>query len=191
MIDTAALFSKMTEENDQLAFRQFYDHFFVTLFRFTCSLTKERELAEEITHDVFVQCWQKRRELTNVRNPAVYLFVTARHRVVDHIRKQSSNRNVQLSEEEDYEVHLTPDPEQLLITNEMMGKMEEAIAALPPKCREVFILVKQYGLRYKEVAAILDLSAKTVENQLAIALRKLTKAISFTLEMEVSRKVKI
>lgn len=192
MIDTAALFSKMTEENDQLAFRQFYDHFFLTLFRFTCSLTKERELAEEITHDVFVQCWQKRRELTNVRNPQVYLFVAARHRVVDHMRKQSSNRNVELREEGgDYEVHLTPDPEQLLITNEMMGRMEEAITALPPKCREVFILVKQYGLRYKEVAAILDLSAKTVENQLAIALRKLTKAISFTLEMEVSRKVKI
>ena len=191
MIDTASLFRKMTEENDQLAFRQFYDHFFVTLFRFTCSLTKERELAEEITHDVFVQCWQKRRELTNVRNPQVYLFVAARHRVVDHMRKQSSNRNVPLSEEEDYEVHLTPDPEQLLITNEMMGKMEEAIRALPPKCREVFILAKQYGLRYKEVAAILDLSAKTVENQLAIALRKLTRAVSFTLEMEVSRKVKI
>ncbi|SIN64560.1 RNA polymerase sigma factor [Chitinophaga niabensis] len=191
MIDTATLFRKMTVENDQLAFRQFYDHFFVTLFRFTCSLTKEREIAEEITHDVFVQCWQKRRELTHVRNPAVYLFVAARHRVVDHMRKQSSNRNVQLSEEEDYEVHLTPDPEQLLITNEMMGRMEEAISALPPKCREVFILVKQYGLRYKEVASILDLSAKTVENQLAIALRKLTKAISFTLEMEVSRRVKI
>lgn len=191
MIDTAALFSKMTAENDQLAFRQFYDHFFVTLFRFTCSLTKERELAEEITHDVFVQCWQKRRELTNVRNPQVYLFVAARHRVIDHNRKQSSNRNVQLCEEEDYEIHLTPDPEQLLITAEMMGRMEEAIRALPPKCREVFILARQYGLRYKEVAAILDLSAKTVENQLAIALRKLTKAVSFTLEMEVSRKVKI
>jgi RNA polymerase sigma-70 factor (ECF subfamily) len=191
MMDTAALFRKMTEENDQLAFRQFYDHFFVTLFRFTCSLTKERELAEEITHDVFVQCWQKRRELTNVRNPQVYLFVVARHRVIDHTRKQSSNRNVPLCEEEDYEIHLTPDPEQLLITAEMMGRMEEAIRALPPKCREVFILARQYGLRYKEVAAILDLSAKTVENQLAIALRKLTKAISFTLEMEVSRKVKI
>lgn len=188
MIDTAALFSKMTEENDQLAFRQFYDHFFVTLFRFTCSLTKERELAEEITHDVFVHCWQKRRELTNVRNPQVYLFVAARNRVVDHMRKQSSNRNLALREEE---VHFTPDPEQLLITNEMMGRMEEAIRDLPPKCREVFILTKQYGLRYKEVAAILDLSAKTVENQLAIALRKLTRAVSFTLEMEVSRKVKI
>ncbi len=60
MIDTASLFRKMTAEDDQQAFRQFYDHFFVTLFRFTCSLLKDREAAEEITHDVFVQCWQKR-----------------------------------------------------------------------------------------------------------------------------------
>lgn len=187
MINLPALFGKMTAENDQHAFREFYDHFFVTLFRFTCSLTKNREQAEEITHDVFVQCWQKRHELRNVRNPEVYLFVSARNRVVDYHRKLSSTPSLQLGEEEET-LQLSPDPEQLFITAEMMGKMEEAILELPPKCREVFVLVKQYGLRYKEVAAILNLSVKTVENQLAIAIRKLTASVSFRLEMPLTKK---
>ncbi|WP_341840252.1 RNA polymerase sigma-70 factor [Chitinophaga caseinilytica] len=189
MTDTAALFRKMTAENDQLAFRQFYDHFFVTLFRFTCSLLKEREVAEEITHDVFVQCWQKRHELGDVRNPQVYLFVAARNKVVDHARRQSQLRSLPLQESDEEQLQFSPDPEQLLITSEMMGKMEEAIRELPPKCREIFILVKQYGLRYKEVAAILELSTKTVENQLAIALKKLTTAVTFRLEMKVMKKI--
>lgn len=187
MIDLAALFGKMTTENDQLAFRQFYDHFFLTLFRFTCSLTRNREVAEEITHDVFVQCWQKRHELGGVRNPQVYLFVAARNRVIDHSRRLSAFPSLPLGQDEEM-MQLSPDPEQLFITAEMMGKMEEAISELPPKCREVFVLVKQYGLRYKEVAAILDLSVKTVENQLAIAIRKLTAAVSFRLEMPLTKK---
>lgn len=177
----------MTAENDQHAFREFYDHFFVTLFRFTCSQTKNRELAEEITHDVFIQCWQKRHELGDVRNPEVYLFVSARNRVVDHYRKLSATPSLPLGDA-DATLQLSPDPEQLLITAEMMGKMEEAIRELPPKCREVFVLVKQYGMRYKEVAAILNLSVKTVENQLAIAIRKLTTAVSFRLEMPLTKK---
>lgn len=189
MTDTAAFFRKMTANNDQDAFRQFYDHFFVTLFRFTCSLLKDREAAEEITHDVFVQCWQKRHELTDVRNPQVYLFVAARNRVVDHIRRQSQLRKLPLRESDEEQLQFSPDPEQLLITSEMMGKMEEAIRELPPKCREVFVLVKQYGLRYKEVAAILDLSTKTVENQLAIAIKKLSSAVTFRLEMKVMKKI--
>ena len=187
MTDLAALFKKMTSENDQLAFREFYDHFFVTLFRFTCSLIRNREIAEEITHDVFIQCWQKRHELGGIRNPEVYLFVSARNRVVDHTRKLSASPSLPLGDREEM-LQLSPDPEQLLITAEMMGKMEEAIGELPPKCREVFVLVKQYGLRYKEVAAILDLSVKTVENQLAIAIRKLTMAVSFRLEMQLTKK---
>ncbi len=49
--------------------------------------------------------------------------------------------------------------------------------------------MKQYGLRYKEAAAILELSTKTVENQLAIALKKLTTAVTFRLEMKVMKKI--
>ncbi len=68
----------------------------------------------------------------------------------------------------------------------MLSRIYKAIESLPPKCRMIFRLVKEDGLRYKEVADILHLSVKTVENQLAIAVRKIGRAVSFDISRSVS-----
>ncbi len=70
--------------------------------------------------------------LGDVRNPQVYLFIAARNRVVDHTRRLSAQRSLPLQEGDEEQLQFSPDPEQLLITSEMMGKMEEAIRELPP-----------------------------------------------------------
>ncbi|NSL90174.1 RNA polymerase sigma-70 factor [Chitinophaga solisilvae] len=176
------LFKNITADNDQAAFKAFYNHFFIKLLRFSFSLTRSKEVAEEITNDVFMHCWQKRQSLTDIKNPQVYLFVVAKNKAIDHIRKQAASRQVALPEDEHLDIAFDSDPEQLMISAEMIRKMEFTIGQLPPKCRMVYIMVKQYGLRYKEVATVLNLSVKTVENQLAIAMKKLTTAVNFTLE---------
>lgn len=176
------LFENITANNDQTAFKAFYHHFFIKLLRFSFSLTRSKEVAEEITNDVFMHCWQKRQSLTDIKNPQVYLFVVAKNKAIDHMRKQNSSRRIVFAEEEQLEIAFDSDPEQLMISAEMIRKMEYTIEQLPPKCKMVYILVKQYDLRYKEVATILNLSVKTVENQLAIAMKRLTAAVNFTLE---------
>lgn len=183
------LFFRITAGNDQEAFREFYNHFFLILLRFTFSLTRSKEVAEEITNDVFLHCWQKRHALRDLKNPQVYLFVMAKNRVIDHRRRHALSRHLTIPAEDALQVSFTSDPEQLLITAEMMLRMEAEIMQLPPKCRMVYIMVKQYGLKYKEVAVLMHLSVKTVENQLAIAVKRLTQALSFTLNEEVPRKV--
>jgi RNA polymerase sigma-70 factor (ECF subfamily) len=61
----------------------------------------------------------------------------------------------------------------------MLRQINAAIASLPPKCRVIFRLVKENNLKYREVAELLEISEKTVENQMAIALKKLTASILF------------
>jgi RNA polymerase sigma-70 factor (family 1) len=175
------LFSNITGNNDQSAFRAFYNHFFVTLLRFSYTLTHSKEIAEEITNDVFMHCWQKRDSLSHIKNPQVYLFVVAKNKAIDHLRKQAASRQVFFSEEEKMEIAFDSNPEQLMISAEMIRKMEYAIQQLPPKCRMVFTLIKQNGMKYKEVASVLNLSVKTVENQLSIAMKRLTATVNFTL----------
>jgi RNA polymerase sigma-70 factor (ECF subfamily) len=68
---------------------------------------------------------------------------------------------------------LVADPELLLSQRELQQQIREAIEQLPPRCRLIFKLVKEDGLSYKQVAAILDISAKTVDSQLCLALKKL------------------
>jgi RNA polymerase sigma-70 factor (ECF subfamily) len=79
----------------------------------------------------------------------------------------------------------TLNPEQLMITAEMVRRINSAINSLPPRCKLVFKLVKEDGLPYKEVADILDISIKTIDNQLAIALRKISEAINLKLKTKL------
>ena len=65
------------------------------------------------------------------------------------------------------------DPEQLMITAKMIYKIHEAVQSLPARCKLIFKLVKEEGLQYREVAELLNLSVKTIENQMTLALKKL------------------
>ncbi|MES2880605.1 MAG: sigma-70 family RNA polymerase sigma factor, partial [Bacteroidota bacterium] len=76
--------------------------------------------------------------------------------------------------------NLSFDPEQLLISAELHQRLHAAIDALPPKCRLIFKLIKEDGLKYKDVAELLQLSVKTVEAQMSIALKRVAAAIPFS-----------
>jgi RNA polymerase sigma factor (sigma-70 family) len=67
----------------------------------------------------------------------------------------------------------------------LLRRINNAINALPPRCKLVFKLVKEDGLPYREVADILDISVKTIDNQLAIALRKISEAINLQLKVKL------
>ena len=68
-----------------------------------------------------------------------------------------------------------------MISAEAIKQIQEAIQELPPRCRLIFKLVKEEGLKYKEVAELLQLSVKTVENQMSLAFKKIGSAIDFKL----------
>lgn len=75
-----------------------------------------------------------------------------------------------------------------MITAEMVTKIHKAIQSLPPKCKMIFKLIKEEGLKYKEVAALLNLSVKTVENQMTLALKKISVAIGFNIKHSIATK---
>ncbi|HAN66119.1 MAG TPA: hypothetical protein DCQ34_07595 [Chitinophagaceae bacterium] len=77
-------------------------------------------------------------------------------------------------------------PEQLLITSEALRKVEAEIQKLPARCRLIFKLVREDGLKYKDIASLLDISVKTIDNQMAIALKKIRMALQCNLEKKNS-----
>jgi RNA polymerase sigma factor (sigma-70 family) len=74
------------------------------------------------------------------------------------------------------------DPEQLMITEEMVRQIKKAVNELPPRCRLIFKLIKEDGLKYREAAGLLNLSVKTVEAQMAIALRSIARCLHFDIK---------
>ena len=73
----------------------------------------------------------------------------------------------------------------MMITSEVINRINTAIAMLPPRCKLIFKLVKEDGLRYNDIAELLNISVKTIDNQMVIAVKKIGKAINFDLKAEL------
>lgn len=172
--------------DDQQAYKDLFTSFYPYLFNFARTLVKTKETAEEVVSDVFIRIWERRNELDKVENLKVYLYVSTRNTAYNYLEKQKRTATNSI---DDYQAEFTSvyfDPEQLLITADMLALIQKAIDQLPPKCKIIFKLVKEDGLKYRDVAEILNISIKTVENQLAIALYKLGTAVSFDINKTIS-----
>lgn len=162
---------------DTQAFKELYDCYCTPLLHLALAIVYNREMAEEIVADVFIAVWRKRKGLHQVNNLKWYLYAATRNIALNYLRKYAHKKTLHLDEAHllEYEIN----PEAQLISNEMMRHINMAISELPPQCRVIFKLVKEDGLKYREVAVLLNISIKTVENQVGIALKKLTKIKAF------------
>ena len=158
---------------DMRAYKELYMLLFDGLHRFSFSLVKSREGAEEIVSDVFIKLWQIRSQLLQIDNLKAYLYTTARNFSLNYIEKNARNPVSQLNDIDIETVIEFNSPEDLFISNETIKGIEQVVQTLPTQCKIVFQLVKEEGLKYKEVAAILNISVFTVRNQMAIATKKI------------------
>jgi RNA polymerase sigma-70 factor (family 1) len=158
---------------DQAAFKEYYHAQFFRLYQFAYSFVRTKEVSEEIVNDVFMALWQKREQLFTIININVYLYVAVKNASLNHLRKNNIKVPLSLDDLSVDHFPLVPDPELLLTQRELQQHIREAIEQLPPRCRLIFKLVKEDGLSYKEVGSILDVSVKTVDTQLYLALKKL------------------
>lgn len=177
-----SLLHRIQYENDPTAFEEFYREHVFRLFQFAFAFVRNKELSEEIVNDVFLKLWQHRSRLDQIENISVYLYVAVKNTAANYLRKGSSH---ELSTDHFY---LSPDPEQVLVTEELRQAIRRSIDRLPPRCKLIFKLVKEDGLSCAEVASILDISYKTVTTQLTIALKKLEELLRPSL---VERRIKV
>jgi RNA polymerase sigma factor (sigma-70 family) len=109
-----------------------------------------------------------------IDNLTVYLYVAVKNRSLNSISQKA--RELIQAPFDDLDIELgdmASDPHNLLVTSEMMQKMQQAVESLPPRCKMIFKLVREDGLRYKEVADILNISVNTIDVQMAIAIKKI------------------
>jgi RNA polymerase sigma-70 factor (family 1) len=176
------LLHRIQFENDEIAFREFYEANVFRLFQFAFTFMQNRELSEEIVNDVFLKLWQNRGRIDQIENLSVYLYVAVKNTASNYLRQSKTRLTTDLGRQAVHHFYLSPDPEQLLVTNELRKRIEAAIEGLPARCKLIFKLVKEDGLSATEVAAILDISYKTVTTQLTIALKKLEEVLRSSLQ---------
>jgi len=166
---------------DESAFTQLYLLYGKRLIQFAYSLVRSRESAEELVEDVYVKVWANRSTITSIDNLTVYLYVSVKNKSLNLLSQKARELITApfdfLDSSTDSFVN---DPYNLLITAEMMNRMQEAIDALPPRCKMIFKLIREDGLKYKEVAEILNISINTIDAQMAIAVRRICTALDIS-----------
>jgi RNA polymerase sigma-70 factor (ECF subfamily) len=175
------LLEQIAKGNEQ-AFEELFSVFHVRLHKFAVSFRVSRELADEIVMDVFLKLWNLKSKLITISNLDTYLYVAVRNGVYNAIKQ---NSRVDFDPLESVDVNLyryDSTPEGLLISSENIQAINLAVEQLPPKCKMIFKLIREENLSRKEVAEILALSIKTIDNQISIAVRKIADELGINLD---------
>lgn len=176
------ILSTIAFQNDQAAYKELFILLHKRLKQFGYAILKSNEEAEELVSDIFIKIWEKKEKLVSIESPLLYFYTTAKNLAFNRLQKQKRLKSLN-PEEWLMQVNSIPlNPEELMMTAEMLNKIKRAVNELPPRCKLIFKLVKEDGLKYREVAELLQLSVKTVEAQMAIALRRLGRCMHIELK---------
>lgn len=164
-----------------MSFSDLYLIYYPKLVRFAKEYVMLEEDAENITQDVFTDLWEKRELMNRIENMNAYLFRLVRNKCLDYLKhkvfEQRYAEKMQASFEIEMNLKLQSldrfDVSELSERNEMEKRIREAINSLPKKCRDIFLLSRMEGLKYREISERLGISVNTVECQMGIALKKL------------------
>ena len=157
------------------SFRQLFVEHFDPLCRFLAYYSTDHFMIEEAVQDVFVNMWEKR-DVLQIESIKTYLYSSARNRILNRIRDEK-RRNTLLEQWVQSEIE-KKHGEECFDIDEFSQRVENAIEALPEKCRIIFDMSKKKNFTYKQIAEKLGISVKTVETQMGIALRKIREQLS-------------
>lgn len=153
-------------------FDRIYVSYYPRMIRFARNYVVCDEEAENLVQDVFVLLWEKREVLTIQVSLLAYLLTLLKNRCLDYLRHQvviddcMQELKYKLTSLEQFNYAFSSEEDiELVITN--------AINTLPERCRLIFIKSRIEGKKYREIADELNLSVNTVENQIALALKRL------------------
>ncbi|RZL16751.1 MAG: RNA polymerase sigma-70 factor [Pedobacter sp.] len=169
---------ELIHKGDKTAFDALFHAFYPRLLKFATSYLHSND-AEEVVSEVFVKLWLRRNELDRIHSPKVYLYVAAKNGSLNKIRQDSKSAHQFLETE-----HLAAEipetgssPEQMLLNTHLEKLISKAVNGLPEQRRLIFKMVKEEGLKCREVAEILELSVRTVEGQLFKAVHSIAHEI--------------
>jgi RNA polymerase sigma-70 factor, ECF subfamily len=161
------------KNGDILAFDQVYELYSHKLFSFIFKILKNEAEVDDIVQEVFVKIWESRNKLEDYKLLNSYIFTIAYNNSIDLIRKRISNNNYLEHLKNSATINFTPSIIGQIEFNELNIQVEKLIANLPERQKQVYLLHREEGLTYPEIAEKMGISKNTVENHMVKALKYL------------------
>jgi RNA polymerase sigma-70 factor (ECF subfamily) len=164
----------LIQKGIKAAYQELFERYAPRIYKFSLSYLKNEQDAEGLVQDVFLKIWEKREKLDSTKNIKAFIFKIAINTIYDLIRRKNIEHafrdftQVQENQQSDTTWHA-------VIWEEMQINLDELIKKMPEQRRRIFQLSREKGLSNDEIAKELNLSKRTVENQLYRAIAFLKK----------------
>lgn len=186
---TSVLFNEIRLGSSE-AFNKLFSLYYDRLVSFAQQYTRQPESAEELVSELFVKIWIKRETLAMITNPQAYLFISVKNACLNMIRDNRKHFLLFPVPHQDEVIQVAASYNgTVLEERELVRILDSAVAALPEQRRLIFKLLKQDGLKSKDVAIILGISVRTVENQLYKAVKTLASELSKYLGYDPQKRI--
>lgn len=167
---------KRISKGDEKAFIEIYEIYYDAIYTFILKYVFSPYLSQDLTHDVFLKVWEKRKSFKSVINLRAYVYKIARNHTLDYLKRVNLSSEV-LAE---IEVHYYSPPrgvEDQLIEKEYFKFLDEVIRSLPDRSQEIFHMCRKEKKTYQETASLLGVSKDTVKYHMVQSMRVMKKCI--------------
>ena len=180
MPDSDNIKRQFTDPFDDLNFNRLFAELYTPLCLYSMKFVNDISAAEDIVQDQFVYIWEKGKNLSEYISVRSYLYKAVKNRSINCVKKSLKDKSLKFTgnQQENEIAASLNDPAEMLENEEIDIIINKALQSLPKKCRTIFLMRRQSEMSNKEIASELDISVKTVEAQMTIAIKKLTSFIS-------------
>jgi len=165
------------KRGDEEGIRVIFDEFYDGLYLYAATLTRNRQVAEEITEDLFIYLWVNASSIKITTSFKRYLYTSIYHNCLKYLQKERRERQLSdhlkdIQERDVFNFSSYLDPESDMILQELEKKADAILGSLPRQCKEIYFLSRFENLTYSQIAEKLHINVSTVKTQMARAFKK-------------------
>ncbi|MGE4586097.1 MAG: RNA polymerase sigma-70 factor [Mangrovibacterium sp.] len=172
------LLAKKIKKGDMNAFDLLYSTYSQKLYGFAFSMTKSHEDAKEVVQETFFKIWEKRSQINPSVSIQAFLFSISYHTTIDLMRKRLKEDKYRTYLKAQSSVYENTAEDNPVYYKELICILNKVVRELPEQRRKIYMLSREDGLSHREIAKKLNISGKTVENQINMALKAIRKQLN-------------
>ncbi|MCH4551340.1 RNA polymerase sigma-70 factor [Aestuariibaculum lutulentum] len=165
----------MIAENSEItakSFKGIYYSMYPRLLSFSLKYVNDQFVAEEVVEECMLYLWERRKDLQNIKDLKSYLYTMVKNRCYAYLR--NNYKEIPL---EAVNTELLSQEDQFIIEEETHAILMKAVEELPEKCKKVFKMSCIDGIKYKDIAAEMDITVNTVKSQRSRAIELLKRSL--------------
>ncbi|MDD6253757.1 MAG: RNA polymerase sigma factor [Candidatus Cryptobacteroides sp.] len=168
---------RMLKEDDVYAYRQIFRRYYAMVETFVSKMLRDSDLAADVTQNVFMKLWIKRSSGGEIPSLKNWLFLVAKNEVLD-IFKSSLRKTSSACDADEVETPEIRTPEEVCQGSELNASLSSAVSSMPDKRRMIFRMSRMGHLSNEEIARRLDISVRTVEKHIELALKDIRRTLN-------------